>query len=148
MIKDFAKTKGDLKITLWDSEGTIKLQKEEKNLTVALGLNWIVSRMESDTPGVMTSMKLGSGTTAPTSLDTDVESVLGTAVAFSQAPDVVDNTIKYYCTFGAGVSVGAVTEAGIFNAADLMLCRTTFGVVTKEADDIMGIEWTIQIDAA
>lgn len=148
MFKEFSKTKGTLKVTVWDANGNIKLCREDKNLTVALGLNWIVSRMESNTPGVMTTMKLGSGTTAATASDIDVESVLGTAVAFSQAPTVVDNTIKYYCTFGAGVSTGAVTEAGIFNAAGTMLCRTVFGLVTKEADDIMGIEWTVQIDAA
>jgi hypothetical protein len=76
------------------------------------------------------------------------------------------NTITYASTFSPGQGTGAIVEAGIFNASDpagtgtgsttgsggnaayvggAMLCRTTFPVVTKGADDTMSITWTVTI---
>ena len=52
--------------------------------------------------------------------------------------------------FEAGDATGAVTEAGIFNAASGgdMLCRTVFSVVNKAADDTMSVTWTITLSAS
>jgi hypothetical protein len=74
------------------------------------------------------------------------------------------NTITYACTFLPGVGTGAIVEAGIFNESSpsgttsgnagsyastrtggTMLCRTTFAVVNKGADDTMSITWTVTI---
>ena len=59
------------------------------------------------------------------------------------------NTIVYVARFEAGDATGAVTEAGIFNAASSgsMLCRTKFNVVNKAADDTMNVTWTITLSA-
>ena len=55
--------------------------------------------------------------------------------------------IAYVASFVAGVGTGAVTEAGVFNAASAgtMLCRTVFSVVNKGAADSMSITWTITV---
>jgi hypothetical protein len=55
--------------------------------------------------------------------------------------------VSYAATFPAGTGTGAVVEAGIFNAssAGTMLCRTTFDVVNKGADDAMSVTWTVTI---
>ena len=47
-------------------------------------------------------------------------------------------------------ATGAVTEAGIFNAASggTMLCRTVFSVVNKGADDSLSVTWTITLTAS
>jgi hypothetical protein len=68
------------------------------------------------------------------------------------------NTITYACTFLPGTGTGAIVEAGIFNDSSpshtesvsslvggVMLCRTTFAVVNKGADDTMSITWTVTI---
>ena len=56
----------------------------------------------------------------------------------------------YVSAFEAGDATGAVTEAGIFNAASGgdMLCRTVFSVVNKAADDTMSVTWTITLSAS
>ena len=57
------------------------------------------------------------------------------------------NTVIYSAGFGLGVGTGAITEAGIFNAASsgTMLCRTVFSVINKGILDSMVITWTITI---
>jgi hypothetical protein len=58
--------------------------------------------------------------------------------------------VVYVSSFEAGDATGAVTEAGIFNAATSgdMLCRTVFAVVNKSADDTMAVTWTITLSAS
>ncbi|MNY58259.1 hypothetical protein D3C86_1945800 [compost metagenome] len=51
----------------------------------------------------------------------------------------------YSATFGEGVGSGAVTEAGLFNAATggVLTNRSVFGVKNKEPEDIFTINWTL-----
>jgi hypothetical protein len=60
---------------------------------------------------------------------------------------VTANAIEYVASFPAGTGTGAVTEAGVFNAASAgtMLCRTVFSVVNKGAADAMSVTWTITV---
>ena len=57
------------------------------------------------------------------------------------------NTITYVATFPAGTGTGALTEAGILNAASTgnMLCRTVFGIVTKTSSDTVIITWNVTV---
>lgn len=140
---------GRLSIVLVDKDGNIKEQREETNLVVNTGLNFICDRMEGTSEAVMSHMGLGSDNTAPAAGDTDLGSLLGSREAIDSTV-VTANTIQYSCTFEAGDGTGAVTEAGIFNAASAgtMLCRTTFAVVNKDVDDTMTITWTITLTAS
>lgn len=139
--------KGELTITLTDKNGNIKEQKKETNLVVNDGLYFITDRMVGNTPSVMSHMAIGSGTVSPAAGDTTLTE-LG-RVALTSATST-DNTVTYVATFPAGTGTGAVTEAGVFNDATTgdMLCRTTFNVVNKAADDVMTINWTITLNAA
>lgn len=145
---DGLKFAGRLNIVLTDKDGNIKEQREETNLVVDAGLNFICDRMEGTSEAVMSHMAVGSGSTAPAAGDTDLGSVLGSREAIDSTA-VTNNTIVYTCGFEAGDGTGAITEAGIFNAATggTMLCRTTFAVVNKAADDTMTITWTITLTA-
>jgi len=62
---------------------------------------------------------------------------------------VVDTGLNftYVATFGAGTGTGAVTEAGLFNAASggTMLCRTVFPVVNKQSGDSMTVSWVVTV---
>jgi hypothetical protein len=119
-----------------------------KNLVVNTGLNFMTSRMKDTTLDAMTHMAVGSGTTAAAAGDTALETQISARVSLTSTT-VTANAIEYVAAFGAGVSTGAITEAGIFNAstAGTMLCRTVFAVVNKGAADTLQITWLVTINA-
>lgn len=139
--------KGELKIVLTDKDGNVKKEQTVPNLVVNDGLYFITDRMVGNTPAVMSHMAIGSGTVSPAAGDTTLTELGRVALTSSTS---TDNTVTYVATFPAGTGTGAVTEAGIFNDATTgdMLCRTTFNVVNKAADDVMTINWTITLNAA
>lgn len=143
------KFKGRLNIVLKDKDGNVKDSREVNNLVVNAGLAFIASRMVGTDKDPMSHMALGSGSTAPTATDTDLGSLLGSREELDGG-SATAGAITYTASFEAGDATGAVTEAGIFNAATGgdMLCRTTFDVVNKQADDSMSITWTITLSAA
>jgi len=149
MINDDLKLRGDVAIVLKDKDGNVKDSREINNLVVSAGLTYICSRMADASAGVMSHMALGSGTTAAAAGDTDLESILGSREALDSTT-ASSNTITYVSSFEAGEGTGAVTEAGIFNAATsgTMLCHVIFPVVNKQADDTMSVTWTITLTAS
>lgn len=152
MINENLKLSGQLNIVLKDKAGNIKDQVEVKNLVVNTGLAYIASRMTGTSKSVMSHMALGSGTTAAAAGQTDLVSVLGSREALDSTTisGTNDEKVVYVSSFEAGDATGAVTEAGIFNAATGgdMLCRTVFSVVNKAADDTMSVTWTITLSAS
>jgi|TARA_R110000744_G_scaffold258635_1_gene373908 hypothetical protein len=149
MINETVKLKGDLVITVLDKDGKVKERREEKNLIVSAGLTFICSRMANATAGVMSHMAVGSGTTTPAASNTDLGTVLGAREPLDSTT-ASSNTVTYVSSFEAGEGTGAVTEAGLFNAASsgTMLCRTVFPVVNKGANDTMAITWIITLSAS
>jgi hypothetical protein len=152
MINENLKLSGQLNILLKDKAGNVKEQRDVKNLVVNTGLAYIASRMKDTTKGAMSHMALGSGTTAAAATDTDLGTLLGSREALDSTTISGTNNEKvvYVSSFEAGDATGAVTEAGIFNAATSgdMLCRTVFAVVNKSADDTMAVTWTITLSAS
>ena len=152
MINENLKLSGQLNIVLKDKAGNVKEQREVKNLVVNAGLAYIASRMTGTAKSVMSHMALGSGTTAAAAGQTDLVSILGSREALDSTTitGTNDEKVEYISSFEAGDATGAVTEAGIFNAATGgdMLCRTTFSVVNKAADDTMSVTWTITLSAS
>jgi|TARA_B110000238_G_scaffold110046_1_gene119723 hypothetical protein len=152
MINENLKLSGQLNIVLKDKAGNIKENIDTKNLVVNTGLAYIVSRMVGTTKAVMTHMAVGSGTTAAAATQTDLVTLLGSREALDSTTisGTNDEKVVFVSSFEAGDGTGAVTEAGLFNAATGgdMLCRTVFSVVNKAADDTMAITWTITLSAA
>jgi len=148
MINENLKLSGQLGIVLRDKDGNIKEERTERNLVVTTGLNYIASRMKDASATAMTHMALGSRTTAAAAGQTDLVTLLGAREALDSTT-VTANAVAYVASFEAGDATGAVTEAGIFNAASsgTMLCRTKFNVVNKAADDTMTVTWTITLSA-
>lgn len=148
MMNDGLKLRGDVAIVLRDKQGNVKDERNIKNLIVNTGLNFICDRMKNDETA-MTHMALGSGSTAAAAGDTTLGSQLGSREALD-SDTVSSNTITYTSSFEAGDATGAVTEAGIFNAASggTMLCRTVFAVVNKSADDSLSVTWQITLTAS
>ena len=147
LMNEMVKATGRLSIEIFSSSGLLKEKINFPNKVVTTGRNYIVSRMNTTAPAaVMSHMAVGTGTTEPVLADIALESQLGSRVALD-SQTINANVITYIATFGAGVATGALTEAGIFNASTFgtMLCRTTFGVVTKAVDDIMVITWNVTV---
>ena len=152
MINENLKLSGQLNIVLKDKAGNVKDSRDLKNLVVNSGLAYIASRMTGTAKAVMSHMALGSGTTAAAAGQTDLVTILGSREALDTITIAGSNNEKvvYVASFEAGDATGAVTEAGIFNAASSgdMLCRTKFNVVNKAADDTMSVTWTITLSAS
>jgi len=147
-MKDMTKIKGKLAIVLKDKDGNIKDERNVNNLVVDTGLAYIASRMKDATANPMTHMAVGSGTTAPSANDTDLQSILGSREVLDST-DVTGASVAFSCGFEAGEGTGAITEAGLFNSVTggTMLCRTTFAVINKGASDTLSIVWTVTISA-
>lgn len=154
MINETLQLSGQLNIVLKDKDGNVKNELTEKNLVVNAGLAFIINRMSSDVSGgkaLMSHMAVGSGTTAAAAAQTALVTQLGSRETIDTTTIAGSNLEKivYVSSFEAGDATGAVTEAGIFNAASSgdMLCRTVFAVVNKAADDTMSVTWTITLAA-
>ena len=135
---------GKVHVTLTNEHGEV-IEQRAANLVVTTGKNFTASRMVGVASNVMSHMAVGAGTTAAVVGDTTLGSELG-RVALT-ASTAVNNVVTYTATFGAGTGTGAVTEAGIFNAASAgtMLCRVVFAVVNKGANDTIAITWTVTV---
>ena len=140
--------KGEVHALLRDELGNIKEDILFPNLIVSAGLAFVIDRMRRNDTSVMSHMAVGTGSTAPaagnTALGTEAGRVQLTSVT---QPTTATNTLVMVATFAAGTGTGALTEAGIFNAgsAGTMLCRTTFPVVNKGADDSLQLTWTFSL---
>lgn len=144
MLQDSLKVTGAVAIKVFDKNGNIKQEQLIKNLVVSTGKEFIASRMVG-TPTEMSHMAIGAGTSSASAGDTALGSELGrVALATDTSSGAV---VTYTANFPAGTGTGAVTEAGIFNAASggTMLCRTVFAVVNKGVDDGMSITWQITV---
>lgn len=122
-----------------------ELVREIDNLVVTAGKGFVASRMIGTTPAVMSHMAVGTGATAPAAGDTTLQTELNRQALGT--PSVAGAVVSYSATFAAGQGTGALTEAGIFNAASAgtMLCRTTFAAVNKGASDAITINWTVTV---
>jgi hypothetical protein len=145
LMHEMVKATGRLSIEVFSSSGLLKEKINVPNLVVTTGRNYIASRMTATSATAMSHMAVGTGTTGAVIANTTLETELTRRALDSQS--TLTNVSTYVATYGAGIATGAITEAGIFNAASAgtMLCRTTFGVVTKAADDIMVITWNVTI---
>jgi len=112
---DKTKATGKLTVEIKDKKGNVKETRELENLVVDDGLAFIASRMKDATATAMSHMAIGTGTVAAASGD----STLGTEAArvALTSTTVTTNAVAYVCSFAAGTGTGAITEAGILNAA-------------------------------
>lgn len=151
MFNDPISIVGEIRAELFAADGSLKEIVEVPNLVVKTGKDFIASRMVGTAKAIMSHMAIGIGSTGALdgdlTLGNEAARVVLTSSTVGATPN--ENIVTYVATFGPsvpGVS-SAITEAGIFNdgTAGDMLCRTTFGVITKGVDDTLTITWTITI---
>tara|TARA_R100001480_G_scaffold78084_1_gene87883 strand:+ start:538 stop:960 length:423 start_codon:yes stop_codon:yes gene_type:complete len=139
MINDDLKLTGAVSIALNN-----EVVHETKNVVVTAGKSWVADRM-NDANTVMTHMAIGTGTNTAVVGDTTLQTELDRNALTSTT--VTANAVAYVGTWAAADGTGAITEAGIFDAASSgdMLARTDFSVVNKGTADSMTITWTITV---
>ena len=140
MLNDDLKLTGKLTIAI--NGETVK---EVPNLVVTAGKGYVASRMKDTSATAMSHMAIGSGSTAAAAGNSALGNQLGRVALTSTG--LSGAVVTYTATFPAGTGTGAVTEAGILNAASsgTLLCRTVFSVVNKGASDSMTITWTVTV---
>jgi hypothetical protein len=139
-----ANAKGDywhMKAVLRKADGTKEITEVYNTVTTA-GKNMIADRLlASPTLGVPTHMAIGTGTGGTTSLTTELDRNAFTTKTRSNA------VVTMVGDWAAGDGTGALTEAGVFDAASTgnMHLYTSFSVINKGAADALTITWTLTI---
>jgi hypothetical protein len=145
-IAEGLKVTGRVHLVKTNEIGQIVEERDVPNLVVTTGKNHIASKIVATTnsPASMTHMGIGTGTASAAVGDTTLTQTGRVTLSGST---VLNNTITYTATFPAGTGDGAITEAGVFNAASAgtMLCRTVFPTVNKGSGDQITITWVITV---
>jgi hypothetical protein len=110
MLKDGLKLTGKLSIAINN-----KIVREVPNLVVTDGKEYVASRMKDTTADAMSHMAIGTGSTAAAASNAALGAEAGRVSLASTT--VTANEVEYVATFAAGTGTGAITEAGILNAA-------------------------------
>lgn len=127
---------------------TGELLREAHNIITSGGCAFMAGYLSGGTMTAMSTVAVGSGSTTPTTADTALAAEIGGVDGDRHAATVTAPTstsVKFSSTYGAGHATGNWYEAGIFNstvAAGLMLCRVTYGLLTKAATDAFTIDYT------
>lgn len=144
MIDECVKLHGALTLLLKKSNGDIEVTQKD-NLIVNVGFDFIADAIGKSTsrPNVMGWIAVGIGTTAAAATQTTLITEIDRNAA-SYTHTAGTKVFAFTAEFLAGDATGALTEAGVFNAASggTMLDRVSFPVVNKGVDDSLTAVFT------
>jgi len=137
-------------LVLRGPDGEVKTERRTHNIVTDVGCAHIADQLAS-TPGeaVMSHIAVGTGTDAAAGGDTMLQAELdrNALTSFTQGAGGDDHKVIYVGDWAAGDGTGALTEAGILNAAvaGTLLARTVFSVINKGGGDTLQITWTLAV---
>lgn len=142
--------KHNLILALIGPDGKIKERREYHNIITTAGKNAAIKQILGDVndgsqPSKFNFIGIGTGTTAETLPDTELQTEAGTRVQ-DISPDFPSaGRGDLSVTFVAGNATGAITEAGLLNssAGGTMLARKTFAAINKASGDNLQVTWQI-----
>lgn len=143
MIEDRIGIKGVARAVLRGPDGEIKQVEEVENLITTVGRNAIIERLDSSpATGQPSHMAIGTGTNAAAVGDTTLQTELDRNALTSNTSSA--NVLTMVGDWAAGDGTGAITEAGVLNAASngTLYSRAVFSVINKAAGDTLQITWT------
>ena len=145
MENESVKVTGAFIVELHGPDGKLKERRDVKNTVTTVGKNYLATWLAaaSQSGYFMQYVGLGTGSTAASTSDTDLQTPLSSRVAGTLTSST--NVWQNAATFGAGVDTGAVTEAGVFSASSsgTLLARQVFSVINKGAADSLTVTWQI-----
>ena len=115
------------------------------NLVVTTGKALVATMLQGGSPTPITHMGVGTGAVAAAIANTALGNEVDRNAVSPSGGAASGAIVTYTGTWAPGDGTGALTEAGLFSAADVMLARTVFAVVNKGADDTVTITWTVTI---
>lgn len=138
-MQDNFKIKGALEIVVKHADGSVEARRKD-NLILQVGFDFIANAIgqASNRPDCMGYTAVGTGNTAVASAQTALVAELARKPA-AYAHAAGTKVFTFSTTFNAGEATGAITEAGICNAASggIFIDRVTFAVINKAVDDVM-----------
>lgn len=147
-ITEELKLTGFVTVSVVGPNGKVKDKREINNLVVQDGKNFIASRF-IDTEGTTVQyVGIGLGTVAAALSDIQLGSEVATRAVIESASRT-NNIVTfngYFLPNNPNYTVN-VTEVGLFNssAGGIMIARTSFAAVTKEALDVLAVQWKIRV---
>lgn len=132
---------GYVTLVLRGPDGKVK-QQETANTVSSAGKNGLADQaLLSPTLNKPTHMAVGTGTPSATALGTELDRNALTSKTRST------NVVTMVGDWAAGDGTGAITEAGVFDAASTgnMWLSASFSVISKGALDTLGITWTLTV---
>jgi len=144
MIQENMQLHGAMTIIVRRATGEVETVHQD-NIIVNVGFDFIADAIgkSASRPSVMGFIALGTGTTAASSTQSALVTELDRNAA-TYAHTAGTKTLTFSADFVAGDATGAITEAGVFNAATagIMFDRVVFPVVNKGADDSLTAVFT------
>jgi hypothetical protein len=138
--KDKSKIEYHMHLVLRDKDGNIKDERKVYNTVTTAGKNGAADQiLLSPSLNKPTHMAIGTGSPSGTALGTELDRNALTSKTRSNA------VVTMVGDWAAGDGTGAITEAGIFDAASTgnMWTSSSFSVVNKAAGDTLSISWTL-----
>ncbi len=144
MIEEGMTIKGAITLFLTKASGEVEVVHKD-NIIVGGGFDFIADAIGNGSarPGVMGWIAVGTGSSAAASTQTALVTELKRNAA-TYAHTAGTKVFTFTANFLAGDATGAITEAGVFNAATAgtMFDRVVFPVVNKGLDDSLTAVFT------
>lgn len=140
---DAVKLKGSLVAVLKKADGSVEVRRKD-NMILNGGFDFIADAIgkSASRPNVMSHIAIGTGTTAAAASQTALVTE-STRKAATYQHSTGTKVFEISAEFQPGEGTGAITEAGVCNAASggTFLDRVTFAVINKGADDGLTIKF-------
>lgn len=137
MKNEGLKLHGSFTGVLRHADGSVEVRRKD-NLILDVGFDFIANAIgaAASRPDVMGYTAVGTGTTETESSQVGLAAELARKAA-TFAHTAGTKVFTFTTMFAAGEATGAITEAGICNAASagIFLDRVTFAVINKGSDD-------------
>lgn len=146
-IKQAVRMHGSGTFVLEKANGEFEVHVKD-NILVDVGFDLICDCVgkASGRPNVISHIAVGTGTAAAAAVQTSLVNELSRlAATYAHAPGTKVFTMT--ATFLENVATGAITEAGVLNAASggILLDRVVFPVINKGADDKLTATFTFTL---
>lgn len=148
--RDALHWKGSFTFLLQKGNGDVEVRRKD-NMILDTGFDFLCNAVGivNGRPGPMSHIAVGTGTTAPAAGQSALASELARkAAVYSHTSGT--KVMTFTTTFDKGEATGAITEAGLCNAASsgIFIDRVTFAVINKAVDDILTINLQFTLSEA